>query len=116
MKRETAKDSAETQNRRLCRLPLTPFEGRPAGRTFEKRVNISNSGQLPTAKHIGHKLTVCGYPGGFNMSNSKDIFYPSIPKRELEALARCLLPTIQEYFESEEGKREFAEWEAQQKD
>lgn len=41
-------------------------------------------------------------------------FPPSIPKRELEALARCLLPAIQEYFESEEGQREFAEWEAQQ--
>lgn len=42
------------------------------------------------------------------------IYCPSIPKRELEALARCLLPAIQEYFESEEGQREFAEWEAQQ--
>lgn len=40
-------------------------------------------------------------------------FPPSIPKRELEALARCLLPDIQAYFESEEGKREFDEWEAQ---
>jgi hypothetical protein len=45
----------------------------------------------------------------------KNKFFPSIPKRELEALARCLLPAIQEYFESEEGQREFAEWEAQQK-
>lgn len=42
------------------------------------------------------------------------IYCPSIPKRELEALARCLLPAIQEYFESEEGQREFAEWEAKQ--
>lgn len=50
------------------------------------------------------------------MSNSKDIYCPSIPKHTLEALARCLLPDIQAYFESEEGKREFAEWEAQQKD
>lgn len=41
---------------------------------------------------------------------------PKIPQQELESLARCLLPAIQEYFESEEGKREFAEWEAQQKD
>ena len=42
-------------------------------------------------------------------------FFPSIPKRELEALARCVLPAIQEYYESEAGKREFAKWEAQQK-
>ena len=40
---------------------------------------------------------------------------PNIPKHELEALARVLLPDIQAYFESEEGQREFAEWEAQQK-
>ena len=43
-------------------------------------------------------------------------YCPSIPKHSLESLARCLLPAIQEYFESEEGKRAFAEWEAQQKD
>ena len=33
-----------------------------------------------------------------------------IPKHEIEALARCLLPEIQKFFESEEGKREFQEW------
>jgi hypothetical protein len=30
----------------------------------------------------------------------------------LEALARCLYPAIRSYFESEEGQREFAEWQA----
>ena len=33
-----------------------------------------------------------------------------IPKHEIEALARCLLPEIQKFFESEEGQREFEEW------
>lgn len=33
-----------------------------------------------------------------------------IPQHEIEALARCLLPEIQKFFESEEGKREFEEW------
>ena len=33
-----------------------------------------------------------------------------IPKHEIEALARCLLPEIQKLFESEEGQREFEEW------
>ena len=37
-----------------------------------------------------------------------------IPKHEIEALARCLLPEIQKFFESEEGKQEFEEWKAQQ--
>ena len=30
----------------------------------------------------------------------------------IEALARCLLPEIQKFFESEEGKQEFEEWRA----
>ena len=33
-----------------------------------------------------------------------------IPLHEVEALARILLPQIQAFFESEEGKKEFAEW------
>jgi hypothetical protein len=39
-----------------------------------------------------------------------------IPRHEIEALARCLLPEIQRYFESEDGKREFEEWKRQQKE
>lgn len=39
----------------------------------------------------------------------------NIPRHELEALDRCLLPDIQAYFESEEGQREFAEWQERQK-
>lgn len=37
-----------------------------------------------------------------------------IPQQDIESLARILLPKIQEYFESEEGQREFAEWKQQQ--
>jgi hypothetical protein len=37
-----------------------------------------------------------------------------IPDSAIEALARCLLPAIQSFFESESGRREFAEWKAQQ--
>jgi hypothetical protein len=32
----------------------------------------------------------------------------------IETLARCLLPAIRSYFESDEGQREFAEWQARQ--
>ena len=39
----------------------------------------------------------------------------NIPKHELEALARCFLPDIQAFFETEEGKREFEEWKVEQK-
>jgi len=34
-----------------------------------------------------------------------------LPDHEIEALARCFLPAIREYYETEEGKRAFAEWE-----
>ena len=37
-----------------------------------------------------------------------------IPKHEIESLARCLLPEIQKFFESEDGKKEFEEWRSQQ--
>lgn len=39
----------------------------------------------------------------------------NIPKHELEALARCFLPDIQAFFETEGGKREFEEWKVEQK-
>lgn len=38
----------------------------------------------------------------------------NIPQHEIDAIARCLLPYIQQSFESEEGQREFAEWKKQQ--
>ena len=37
-----------------------------------------------------------------------------IPKHELEILARHFLSQIQTFFESEEGKTEFAQWQAEQ--
>ena len=35
-----------------------------------------------------------------------------IPKYVFESLARSLLPVIQKYYESEGGKKAFAEWKA----
>ena len=34
----------------------------------------------------------------------------NIPNEELKTIARCFLPDIIAFFESEEGKREFDEW------
>jgi len=34
----------------------------------------------------------------------------SPPDDALEALARCLLPMMRSYFESDEGKHEFEQW------
>ena len=35
-----------------------------------------------------------------------------IPQHQIEAVARCLMPDILAFYESEEGQREFAEWKA----
>ncbi len=37
-----------------------------------------------------------------------------LPKHEIESLARCFLPDIHSFFESDEGKKEFEEWKASQ--
>ena len=37
-----------------------------------------------------------------------------IPQHVIEAIARCILPDIRTFYESEEGQREFAEWKASQ--
>ena len=36
-----------------------------------------------------------------------------IPDFEIDSLARALLPAIQAYFETEEGQKEFAAWQAE---
>jgi hypothetical protein len=33
---------------------------------------------------------------------------------QLQAFTRCLLPAIQRFFDSDEGKREFEKWKAEQ--
>ena len=45
-----------------------------------------------------------------NIQNSMDA--AEIPEYVFESLARSLLPAIQKYYESEDGKRVFAEWKA----
>lgn len=40
--------------------------------------------------------------------NSSDI-----PQHQIEAIARCIMPDILAFYESEEGQREFAEWKKQ---
>lgn len=39
-----------------------------------------------------------------------------IPDYELEALARCFIPDIQAFFESEEGRKEYEEWQKSKAD
>ena len=45
-----------------------------------------------------------------NIQSSMDA--AEIPEYVFESLARSLLPVIQKYYESEDGKRAFDEWKA----
>ncbi|SBV96743.1 conserved hypothetical protein [uncultured Eubacteriales bacterium] len=45
---------------------------------------------------------------------AKDDIGMEVPQQEIESLARLFLPKIRQFFESEEGQREFAEWKQQQ--
>lgn len=38
----------------------------------------------------------------------------TIPQHQIEAVARCLLPDIIAFYESEEGQWEFVEWKEKQ--
>lgn len=40
---------------------------------------------------------------------------PNIPQQVIDSLARCILPEIQRYFESDKGKEEFARWKEKKK-
>lgn len=48
------------------------------------------------------------------MSRRKKLVNNSdIPQHQIEAIARCIMPDILAFYESEEGQREFAEWKKQ---
>lgn len=44
----------------------------------------------------------------------KDRYKTEIPEQEIESLARCLLPEIKKFFETEDGQREFENWKMKQ--
>ena len=44
------------------------------------------------------------------MAKKNPINNTGIPQHQIEAIARCLMPDILSFYESEEGQREFAEW------
>ena len=48
------------------------------------------------------------------MKNNQSDYGTGIPKHEIIALAQCLLPEIRQFFDSEEGQREFEAWKMKQ--
>ena len=50
------------------------------------------------------------------MSRRKKLInHTDIPQYQIEAIARCIMPDILAFYESEEGQRSFAEWKEQRK-
>lgn len=45
----------------------------------------------------------------------KPVNKTNIPQYKIETIARCILPDIFAYYESEEGQREFEEWKKKHK-
>ena len=46
------------------------------------------------------------------VNNQTSVDAAEIPEYVFESLAQSLLPVIQKYYESEDGKKAFAEWKA----
>ena len=44
----------------------------------------------------------------------KPVNNSGIPQHIIESIARCILPDIIAYYETEEGQRQFQEWRAMQ--
>ena len=49
-----------------------------------------------------------------NVNKNHAIDGEKLPDDAVQALARCLYPVMVAYFQSEEGQREFAEWQITQ--
>ena len=47
-------------------------------------------------------------------SKRKPVNNSGIPQHIIESIARCILPDIIAYYETEEGQRQFQEWKAMQ--
>ena len=57
-------------------------------------------------------LPSCTFPSHEPEPKSEKDIAAQIPQYEIDALARAFLPAILEFYRSEEGQREFAEWKA----
>lgn len=87
---------------------------RGAPLTYEKTISITD--EAGAVKNIINyrQYNSASKEGGQLDTAQEALPSKKIPDYELEAIARCLLPDMQSYFESDEGKRAFAEWQAQQ--
>ena len=61
----------------------------------------------------GEKPSMKGSPQGkYRQTQRNECPVNNIPDYVFESLARCALPIIQAYYESEEGRNAYEEWKA----
>ena len=81
--------------------------------TKERRSVYSSPHNFLYEKEKGNCAFVILYGGQHLSRRKKLINNTDIPQHQIEAIARCIMPDILAFYESEEGQREFAEWKAQ---
>lgn len=93
------------------------FKGENSYKNYIK--NISIFVRLATAKPVFFQRTQDPCKGERHQTRSGLVMSrkrknnTGIPDFEIDSLARALLPAIQKLFETEEGKQEFEEWQAE---
>ena len=78
-------------------------------RRSDRRFKSGRGSSLPKLPSDSHFLK----KGGTFGRKKKLTNNTGIPQHRIEAIARCILPDILAFYESEEGQREFAEWKKQ---
>jgi len=71
---------------------------------------MGNKQNVPCAK----PSMKCSPHGKQRQTQCNECPVDSIPDYVFESLARCALPIIQAYYESEEGRKAYEEWKAKQ--
>ena len=93
--------------------PIKPQLDKRLHFPFLKKGAMSSAANHPPVHNCTKKFHI-EPEGTTSLGRKKKLINNSgIPQHEIEHIARCILPDILAYYESEEGHREFREWLAQ---
>ena len=84
---------------------VTEFEGVWWKAQSLRRIDSSN---------VTSNLKLTDRMEGLFGPKEKANYNTTIPQHQIEAIARCILPDILAFYESEEGQREFTKWQERQ--
>ena len=90
--------------------PIKPQLDKRLHFPFLKKGAMSSAANHPPVHNCTKKFHI-EPEGTTSLGRKKKLINNSgIPQHEIEHIARCILPDILAYYESEEGQREFREW------